>query len=249
MTKKILGVLSIISLGLVALTSCGGASEDLSFNRKATPGAEAVARYNLDFNNETGKLAYEKDDYSLYFANDIKSSLVTYEVDVLKLNNVEGNNLIESEDEKVRYIHSITYVFSDGTSALYSSETSQFVAMLYDTTEGAGKELTVDTLGFTPDLSASWTKTSDLKTPYVFYKNNNLSELKLEIVYLPTYFVRKSEGNVVMEQYILAPIYMAYTTNNGSKEIVNNELVDSKISSIKKSEFIFKEDSNVVLAQ
>lgn len=249
MIKKILGVLSIISLGLVALSSCGGASEDLSYNRKATPSASSIEKYNLDFNSETGSLLFEKDNYSLYLATDAKASLVTHTIDVLELKDLDGNNLVETEGTKLRNINSNTLVFSDGTSSLYTSEVSQFVNMLYDGTDGAGKVLTTDTLGFTPDLKASWMKTSDLKSAYEYYNNNNLSELKLEIVYLPTYFVRKNEDNVVMEQYILAPIYMTYTTENSSKEIVNGELVDSKISSIKKSVFTFKEGSNTVLAQ
>lgn len=247
MTKKILGVLSIIALSLVSLSSCGGESEDLSRNRQAIISSSTAEKYNLNFNNENGSLLVEKDNYSLYLATDVKASLVTYTVDVLQLKDLDGNNLVETEGEKLRNINSKTLVFSEGLSALYTSEVTQYINMLYDGTDGVGKVLTRDSLGFNPDLKPSWTKTSDLKTAYEYYKNNDLSELKLEIVYLPTYFVRKNEGIVVMEQHILAPIYMTYTTENSSKEIVNGELVDSNISSIKKSEFKFVENSNAVL--
>ena len=246
-TKKIFGVVSLVALGAISLVSCTGNGEDLSVTRRATPSDETKKLYNLDFTSENSTEIYTSDTYSIYAAKDIKASLFYNEIDVVSLKDKNDNNLFDTDGEKLRNINSQSLVFSDGTSALYSTEISQYVNLLYGS-DGISEKLKRTDLDFTPDYSASWTKTSDLKTPYEYYVNNGLTELRCDIVYLPTYFVRKNNGNVVLEQYIITPIYTAYTYSNGEMEIVNGEGKKSSIKNLKKVSLKFKEGSNTILA-
>lgn len=246
-TKKIFGVVSLVAVTALSLVSCSTSSEDLSVTRKATPSDEIKELYNLNFTTD-GQVLYESDTYSIYVAKDIKASLFTNQIDVLAIKDINDKNLVENDGDKLRNITSQSLVFSDGTSALYTTEITQYLNLFYNTTDGIAKLANSEYLGFTPDYSVSWTKTSDLKTPYEYYKNNNLTELKCNVVYIPTYFVRKNNGNIVLEQYIITPIYTAYTYSNGETEIINGEAKSSTIKDIKKVSLKFREGSSTILA-
>lgn len=245
-TKKIFGVVSLVALGALTLVSCGGSSEDLSVTRRATPSDETKELYNLNFTTENSTEIYASDTYSIYAAKDMKASLFVNEIDVVSLKDKNDNNLFDTDGEKLRSINTQSLVFSDGTSALYTTEVTQYVNLLYGS-EALPKKLDSE-LAFVPDYSASWTKTSNLKTPYEFYIDNNLTELKCDVVYLPTYFIRKNNGNVVLEQYVITPIYTTYTYSNGEMEIVNGEAKASTIKDIKKVSLKFREGSSTILA-
>lgn len=244
--NKIIAAIGTLSI-FATLVSCGGSSEDLTTLRVATVSDSKKEMYNLNFDDATGSKVVESDTYSIYVSSDIKSSLFIYEVDIMSLKDSQGDVIIDDDSDKLRTVISNTLYFSTGDSAIYSTEKAQYISYLYNTTDGIIKLANNDTLGFTPDYSQSLTKTVDLKSAYQFSKDNNLNDVKLNIVYLPTYFVRKNDGNVILSQYVLAPIYMTFVYSNGEKEIIDGKSQTSTIKGIKVATLTFKEGYNDVL--
>ncbi len=251
--KKLLGVLGLAVVGLFSLASCKK-SQDLSTTRRDKISDEYKTKYNLSFDETTGKQLFNKERsakttsyYDVYISNDYADNLLKYTINISELD--ENIDEIISE-KRLKSIPVSSLLFSTG---LYSDEQTAFIKEIYNSsygitskTKNEDKTYTLNyDFGFDIDKTVAWNRvvnTNYLTQAYLDGK----TALTLEVIYLPVYLVRTYKSNQIAKFYTLLPIREAILFEG--KEVVapttkgeKYSLADYSISA-KETDFIFTEE-------
>jgi len=165
--------------------------------------------------------------YKIYLNADYKSSLIRRKLSTINYKDEEVAiaSFFEEYDDHIKTFTVSNLTF---TNLIYSSEYSSIIAKLYDKEEGLGNL----TLGdFETNTTAAWNKTISFDYARQYHNANENEEISLEIVYLPTFVVRKYNNIIVLKTYVYVPVYTAFTVDGD--EIIQDE--NGKISVIPSS--------------
>lgn len=212
--KKIF-TLFLLMLSIVLVSCSSGEKQDLKSLRKDEVSDEIKTQLNITFDETTGsKKIYTKERendsyYDIYVAEDINASLFSYSYDITK-----------DIDKHLKKVLVNTLTFAD---SMYSDEMAAYLKEFY------AKEYGVTKLGlnFTPITDDAWTKNL-YDSVILDAANDNVENIEVSIVYLPTLFVRTYKGNEILKVYVFVPVYVKYLSDG--KEIKEKddtyELVD-----------------------
>lgn len=263
--KKLLIGSSILALSVLALTSCGGSSEDLTSLRIDNVSDETKTALNLTNLGTEGKdivgTKIYKDDrgtkksyYDIYVdAVDPNASMFVYSKNLA--------DIVENFDKKVKdnALANITVNTLTFTSSIYASESSSYITEFYNKKYGL-TSYTLDEnktkvynydFGFEFEKTQSWTKTtSTMKQALNAYKDG-VTDISIKTLYLPTYFVRTYKGEEILRCYIFTPVYIALVDNTTGKEIVSKKgekyaLEDSPLASYNELKLVFNDKGLLV---
>ena len=176
--------------------------------------------------------------YKIYLNTEYKSSLIRRKLSTINYKDEEIAiaSFFEEYDDHIKTFTVSNLTFTD---LIYSSEYSSIIAKLYDKEEGLGNL----TLGnFETNTTEAWNKNISFEYARQYHNANENKEMSLEIVYLPTFVVRKYNNIIVLKTYIYVPVYTAFTVDGN--EIIQDEngnisAVSSSIADINTVDFHF----------
>ena len=217
MKNKLL-IASLATFSLFALASCGGKGDDYSSLREVVLSdidASVKTDLNLFYDSEAEDhnavcltTDVKTDLIKVYVAKDAKASLFVYNVDI--------KNIFEEHKEKSKTLN-ISAVSSTG--AIYESEQTTILTTLFASENGIKSHLEGFDLKDSIYDSSTYTKSVDITEEYKKYVENNDSVAYLSIVYIPTFVVHTIDGQDKLRDYVLVPVYHAFTTDGKISDI------------------------------
>lgn len=201
--KKIL--VFLFAFASVLLVSCGK-KEELE-PRRDNPHTDNVEL--LDLNSvKNGNEVVAADTstgtyYSVKASADLAKSLFVFETNL--------DEVFEYHVNRKENITDVSISVLTFSSEIQDSEASAIISTVF-----AENGVNKDKLGLANDIntSASGATTTNIKSFFDAYKNENVKGNKVIAVYLPTYTERYIEGSFALGVYVMVPVYYEIVSDN-----------------------------------
>lgn len=247
--KKLFISASILAFGALALTSCSSSNDgDLTVIRVDNPTDEVKNKYNITFMDDvnntslatrlnTADLDQNSSYYAVYVAKDYASTAFVYTKDIDDDLEEKGSRIVQFNVGSVAF-----------KNLIYSSEQNDIASAVFNQETGLAQFNGNGEFDFDIDSSANLIKSISATNAIKAYENG-VRNIKLQMVYMPTYIVRHYQGKTgamdILKTILFVPVYYCYMS--GDKEITaNGELIDSKITNIRTDiEFEWTDDGHV----